>query len=401
METNELILKLDKDSTLPLIEGLGKSAYAIAVAHGFRGTEQEWLDSLKGLQGPQGEPGLKGAPFRYEDFTPEQLAALKGPKGDKGDDGLSAFNIAQLNGFQGTYVEWLKSLKGKDGASATADNAHQLLLQGNVWCESASVDDVLTALISTVGKPFPRTDIKPLTFTQPTKGQTELSLQGENHYKVCLDSDSGEPVEIMNGIATITIPAFGKDDIVVDYFNMLGVKVSNITITGIKELQFTDKNGITVFKEGNVLTIDLTNQTDNIDKNYDISDRPAWVYDGVTEFKFISNSPNKIIGYAETSKIPIDNLYATLNTIGNPNIKTIYAQYGEIGKITYVPITRRTYRSVGDGASRKVIFLRQENIRIPVELERIKADYFAVMTEPFDGMVAGFGNFYKTAPDNE
>lgn len=334
----------------------------------------------QGEQGPRGEQGPKGDkgdPFTYADFTPEQLEALKGPKGDKGED-------------------------GRDGASATADNAHQLLLQGNVWCESASVDDVLTALIGNMGKPFPRIDIKPLTFTQPTKGQTELSLQGENHYKVCLDSDSGEPVEIMNGIATITIPAFGKDDIVVDYFNMLGVKVSNITITGIKDLQFTDKNGITVFKEGNVLTIDLTNQTDNIDKNYDISDRPAWVYDGVTEFKFISNSPNKIIGYAETSKIPLDKLYATLDTIGNPNIKTIYAQYGEIGKETFVPVIRRIYRSVGDGASRKVTFLGQQANRPRVEgLTRIKADYFAVMTEPFDGMVVGFGNFYKIAPDNE
>lgn len=328
----------------------------------------------QGEQGPRGEQGPKGDkgdPFTYADFTPEQLEALKGPKGDKGEDGLSA----------------------------TADNAHQLLLQGNVWAESVSVDDVLTALIGNMGKPFPRTDIKPLTFTQPTKGQTELSLQGEDHYKVSLEG--GELVEVVNGSANITIPAYGKSDIVVDYFNMLGVKVSNITITGIKELQFTDKNGITVFKEGNVLTIDLTNQTDNIDKNYDISDRPAWVYDGVTEFKFISNSPNKIIGYAETSKIPIDNLYATLNTIGNPNIKTIYAQYGEIGKITSVPMTRRTYRSVGDGASRKVIFLGQQNTRAQVELERIKADYFAVMSEPFNGYVAGFGNFYKAAPDNE
>ena len=374
METNELILKLDKETTIPLIEGLGKSAYAIAVAHGFRGTEQEWLDSLKGLQGPQGDPGPKGEPFRYEDFTPDQLETLKGPKGDKGED-------------------------GRDGASATADNARQLLLQGNVWCESASVDDVLTALIGNVGKPFPRTDVKPLTFTQPTKGQTELSLQGEDHFKVSLDS--GESVAIMNGIATITIPAYGKDDIVVNYYNMLGAKVSNITITGIKDLQFTDKNGITVFKEGNVLTVDLTNQTDNIDKNYDISDRPAWVYDGVTEFKFISNAPNKIIGYSETSKIPLDNLYATLNTIGNPNIKTIYAQYGEIGRELLMPKIRKIYKSVGSGESRKVTFLGQQNIRPRIELERIKADYFAVMTEPFDDMVVGFGDFYKTAPDNE
>lgn len=355
------------------------------------------IPGTQGVQGNKGDKGDKGDSFRYEDFTPEQLEALKGPKGDKGDPFTYAdFTAEQLEALKGP-----KGDKGDDGASATADNAHQLLLQGNVWCESASVDDVLTALIGNMGKPFPRTDIKPLTFTQPTKGQTELSLQGENHYKVCLDSDSGEPVEIMNGIATITIPAFGKDDIVVDYFNMLGVKVSNITITGIKELQFTDKNGITVFKEGNVLTIDLTNQTDNIDKNYDISDRPAWVYDGVTEFKFISNSPNKIIGYAETSKIPLDKLYATLNTIGNPNIKTIYAQYGEVGKETFVSVIRRTYRSVGDGVSRKVTFLGQQTIGIRTELTRIRADYFAVLTEPFNGYVSGFGNFYKTVPDND
>ena len=359
-------IKVEAEVKATMVGDNGKSAYEIAVAHGYKGTEQEWLDSLKG---------------------------------DKGEDGLSAFNIAQLNGFQGTYVEWLKSLKGKDGASATADNAHQLLLQGNVWCESASVDDVLTALIGNMGKPFPRTNVKPLTFTQPTKGQTELSLQGEDHFKVSLDS--GEPVAIMNGIATITIPAYGKDDIVVNYYNMLGAKVSNITITGIKDLQFTDKNGITVFKEGNVLTVDLTNQTDNIDKNYDISDRPAWVYDGVTEFKFISNAPNKIIGYSETSKIPLDNLYATLNTIGNPNIKTIYAQYGEIGRELFMPKIRKIYKSVGSGESRKVTYLGQQNIRPRIELERMRADYFAVMTEPFDGMVTGFGNFYKTALDNE
>lgn len=357
------------------------------------------IPGAQGLPGEQGTRGLKGDPFTYADFTAEQLEALKGPKGDKGEDGLSAFNIAQLNGFEGTYVEWLKSLKGKDGASATADNAKALLLQGNVWCESASVDDVLTALIGNMGKPFPRTDIKPLTFTQPTKGQTELSLQGEDHYKVSLEG--GELVEVVNGLANITIPAYGKSDIVVNYYNMLGAKVSNITITDIKDLQFTDKNGITVFKEGNVLTVDLTNQTDNIDKNYDISDRPAWVYDGVTEFKFISNAPNKIIGYSETSKIPLDNLYATLNTIGNPNIKTIYAQYGEIERELFMPKIRKIYKSVGSGKSRKVTYLGQQNIRPRIELERMRADYFAVMTEPFDGMVTGFGNFYKTALDNE
>ena len=43
METNELILKLDKETTIPLIEGLGKSAYAIAVAHGSEALNRNGL----------------------------------------------------------------------------------------------------------------------------------------------------------------------------------------------------------------------------------------------------------------------------------------------------------------------------------------------------------------------
>lgn len=40
-----------------------------------------------GQTGPAGPKGDKGEPFKYSDFTPEQLAALKGPKGDPGPSG--------------------------------------------------------------------------------------------------------------------------------------------------------------------------------------------------------------------------------------------------------------------------------------------------------------------------
>ena len=267
MESNELILKLDKETTIPLIEGLGKSAYAIAVAHGFRGTEQEWLDSLKGLQGPQGEPGPKGDPFRYEDFTPEQLGALKGPKGDKGEDGLSAFNIAQLNGFEGTYVEWLKSLKGKDGASATADNAHQLLLQGNVWCESASVDDVLTALIGNMGKPFPRTEFKPLTIPSVIQGQQAVSVTGEPHYSVKVVSNDTPFTLDSTGACSVNIPPLGEDDINLTYHNFTGAKVGDYTIAGVQTGAPADEeyeeNGIVYKRYGDVLKMNITNNTVN------------------------------------------------------------------------------------------------------------------------------------------
>ena len=40
----------------------GESAYEIAVANGFEGTEQEWLDSLKGEPGKPGKDGKDGEP---------------------------------------------------------------------------------------------------------------------------------------------------------------------------------------------------------------------------------------------------------------------------------------------------------------------------------------------------
>lgn len=71
----------------------GKSAYEIAVAEGFEGDKEQWLESLKstvpGPEGKQGIQGEKGDPFVYEDFTEEQLAALVGPEGKKGTDGFS------------------------------------------------------------------------------------------------------------------------------------------------------------------------------------------------------------------------------------------------------------------------------------------------------------------------
>ena len=59
----------------------GKSAYEIAVEHGYEGTEEEWLQSLHGAtgaqgpqggQGPQGEPGVSGGMlFPVMNFNPE------------------------------------------------------------------------------------------------------------------------------------------------------------------------------------------------------------------------------------------------------------------------------------------------------------------------------------------
>ena len=225
------------------------------------------IPGAQGLPGERGAQGPKGEPFRYEDFTPEQLEALKGPKGDNGEDGLSAFQIAQLNGFQGTYVEWLTSLKGKDGASATADNAKALLLQGNVWCESASVDDVLTALIGNMGKPFPRTEFKPLTIPSVIQGQQVVSVTGEPHYSVkVLGNDTPFTLD-STGACSVNIPPLGEDDIKLTYHNFTGAKVGDYTIKDVQADAVADEeyeeNGIVYKRYGDVLKMNITNNTVN------------------------------------------------------------------------------------------------------------------------------------------
>jgi hypothetical protein len=224
------------------------------------------------IPGAQGLKGNKGDPFTYADFTAEQLAALKGPKGDDGKNGLSAFNIAQLNGFQGTDIEWLQSLKGKDGASATADNAHQLLLQGNVWCESASVDDVLTALIGNMGKPFPRTEFKPLTIPSVIQGQQVVSVTGEPHYSVKVVGNDTPFTLDSTGACTVTIPPLGEDDINLTYHNFTGAKVAEYKLAGVQSSAAADEtyeeNGVKYALFGRNLEIKAVNFNGDFEHNF-------------------------------------------------------------------------------------------------------------------------------------
>ena len=90
----------------------GKSAYEIAVANGFIGTESEWLESLKGSDGRDGIDGKDGA-----DGQPGKNG-IDGDPGADGTDGKSAYIIAVEHGFTGTETEWLASLKGADGKDA-------------------------------------------------------------------------------------------------------------------------------------------------------------------------------------------------------------------------------------------------------------------------------------------
>lgn len=152
----------------------GASAYEIAVANGFEGTEIQWLASLVGATGAQGEKGDTGEQGAKGDkgdkgdtgaqgiqgergLQGEQgIQGEKGEKGDKGDtgatgangtdgingangaDGKSAYQIALDNGFVGSQTEWLASLKGDKGDKGEAGESGT--------SASITADEVLTKI---------------------------------------------------------------------------------------------------------------------------------------------------------------------------------------------------------------------------------------------------------------
>ena len=148
---------------------------------------------------------------------------------------------------------------------ATADNAHQLLLNGNVWCESTSIDDVLTALIGNMGKPFPRTEFKPLTIPSVTKGQQVVAVTGEPHYSVKVVGNDTPFTLDSNGTCTITIPPLGEDDIKLTYHNFTGAKVAEYKIAGVQTDAVADEeyteNGIVYKRYGDILKMNISNNT--------------------------------------------------------------------------------------------------------------------------------------------
>lgn len=197
------------------------------------------------------------------------LPGIKGENGQdgrNGADGLSAYDIAQLNGFKGTQKEWLDSLK----AGAVADEARTMLLNGNVWCKSNSIEDVLAAVISNLGKAFPRTEFKPLTVPNVFRGQRLIPVGGEPHYFVKVGDMETQFTIGDNGESVISIEPLGEDDVKLTYHNFTGDKVGEHTIRGIADENAAQPDevyellGSKYSKYGRKLVINVTNQqTDN------------------------------------------------------------------------------------------------------------------------------------------
>ena len=252
---NTLTLRFDKDTTLPLLEGLGKSAYAIAVAHGFKGDEQAWLDSLRG------------------------------PKGDKG----SAEETAQILKKDG---EFLKSVKGPKGDAGSAERAAELLKNKNVYLPDASVDTVLAKLVEILGDTI-HVEFKQLEYFQPVAGQEFLDLKGEPHFKVSVNGGETRVFESDN--MRVPIKAFGEDDIRVSYFDLADREVGVISIKGLETTvaddTYTDATGAKFTKYGKKLVLRLADYSEGRSFNW----LGKWTKADIDVLEIISDTEKQMV----------------------------------------------------------------------------------------------------------
>lgn len=165
--------------------------------------------------------GDKGDPMRYEDLTPEQLAALKGEKGETGE-------------------------------MPKIPNTLRLLKEKNVYLTDDNLDTVLTTVLNRINERmnflYDYDSIKneyPFTVDQFNDGDENITVHGYNHFKVQIANE--EPVEIIDNKAIVPIPKNTGDFINVKYINYLGDVVETKNVEKVKE----DNTPAVIYQENN------------------------------------------------------------------------------------------------------------------------------------------------------
>lgn len=286
----------------------GESAYDIAVRNGFSGTEAEWLASLKGAAGKdgnildaapdvtigqngnwyingidtgspaRGETGAAGAngtekgdpgKSAYDTYC-EQFGTKITPlewlntyvKGVQGAAGQSAYALAVALGYPGTEADWLASLKGATGAKgdtgAAGTNGENGLSAYEEWLADNGYSSADKSFEDFMNEFF---DIDAL-LSRIRELEWEITkLQLQTGGKVTLSGNitvaAGETI-VIAGDAELIIPEG------VTFTIGAGAKITNestviingtVTIGGDETTIFTNKGEVNII---GTLTIDVT-----------------------------------------------------------------------------------------------------------------------------------------------
>lgn len=143
-----------------------------------RPTFQAWVrENVQGEQGIQGVAGKDGKD------------GVNGVSGSNGKDGLSAYQVAVANGYQGTQTQWLQSLvgatgaKGSDGLNGwspvlkTVARGNDVVLQISDWLGGSGTKPTTGQYLSSNGLVSNIANADNIRGLQGEKG--EKGLQGE------------------------------------------------------------------------------------------------------------------------------------------------------------------------------------------------------------------------------
>ena len=239
----------------------------------------------KGVDYFDGQQGEKGDPFTYEDFTPEQLASLKGEKGDKGDQGERGLQGERgekgekgdkgdtgEKGADGTGVSILGSYASEAeliAAHPTGNIGDAYMVEGALYVWSATTNEWqnvgnIKGEKGDVGPQGPQGEKGDIGTTGPQgdKGET-----GEDGYSPTVAvSKSGKVTTVTitdkDGTKTATINdgadgAKGEDGYTpikgVDYFD--GANGKDGESIGIEDYDADDDYTTVVFTNGDVIQI--------------------------------------------------------------------------------------------------------------------------------------------------
>ncbi len=200
MADNTLTLKFDKDTILPLFEG---------------------------LRGPKGEKGEDGQ---------------RGERGEKGEQGL----------------------RGPKGEPASAERAAELLKQKNVYLPDASVDTVLAKLVELLGDTIqvaykPIEYIQPLVGQEfiDLRGEPHFKVSVDGGEKRVFESDNMRVPIAPFGVANILVKYYDLADREVGSAEIKGAEVHS------NDDDTFEENNVRYALFGRKLEIDVTNFTGN------------------------------------------------------------------------------------------------------------------------------------------
>lgn len=180
-----------------------------------------------------------------------------------GKDGKSAYEVAVEHGFVGTVDEWLESLHGQNGSSSEPvsmnfPTVYQMMKARAMKVDSDSLEDVLKALLREVIPDGHYTsylaEFKFVDGTSVAVGDTVVHVEGQPGFYV-VDTNGNRQMIPDNGRLDFALssPFDGNEKILtMEYPNSNGGTAASLTIpavqTGGREEELFNENGVRIYR---------------------------------------------------------------------------------------------------------------------------------------------------------